>query len=272
MLLNFVVPEEGSNDAAPRQKGAPMSKRARMKARSNAKRLKKRVAAATSSASKPSAPSASSGDAAKTSAGVSAEKDVVAASSSVSNAAEATATAIAKIKDSEDKSPAVQSTDDLLTAAMRSAPVSVPAPVAASSDKVTTAGSAPTTKSDRHKIAAHEASHPSTTGAAAAKKQKATGSTSTKSKSTSSSSSKAQVPFTSFADLGLVAGLTNQLMDTPENGGMGLLRPKLVQKLAVPPMMQGRDVVIRSQTGSGKTLAFLIPLVHNLAARAERVT
>jgi ATP-dependent helicase YprA (DUF1998 family) len=37
-----------------------------------------------------------------------------------------------------------------------------------------------------------------------------------------------------------------------------------IQKLAISPILQGKDVMIRSQTGSGKTLAFLIPAIQIL--------
>ena len=38
-----------------------------------------------------------------------------------------------------------------------------------------------------------------------------------------------------------------------------------VQREAIPPLLQRRDVVIQSPTGSGKTLAYLVPLVERLA-------
>ena len=39
-----------------------------------------------------------------------------------------------------------------------------------------------------------------------------------------------------------------------------------VQAQAIPPLMEGRDVVATAQTGTGKTLAFAIPIVEALIA------
>ncbi|MBI4017169.1 MAG: DEAD/DEAH box helicase [Candidatus Aenigmarchaeota archaeon] len=40
--------------------------------------------------------------------------------------------------------------------------------------------------------------------------------------------------------------------------------PTEVQEKALPLVLQGSDVIVRSKTGSGKTLAFLIPILMNL--------
>ena len=37
-----------------------------------------------------------------------------------------------------------------------------------------------------------------------------------------------------------------------------------VQKEAIPVIMEGKDVVVKSETGSGKTLAFVIPIIKNI--------
>ena len=42
--------------------------------------------------------------------------------------------------------------------------------------------------------------------------------------------------------------------------------PTPVQAQAIPPLMEGRDVVATAQTGTGKTLAFSIPVIDALAA------
>ena len=44
----------------------------------------------------------------------------------------------------------------------------------------------------------------------------------------------------------------------------GITEPTPVQTRAVPPALQGRDVLATAQTGTGKTLAFLLPLVARL--------
>jgi ATP-dependent RNA helicase RhlE len=42
--------------------------------------------------------------------------------------------------------------------------------------------------------------------------------------------------------------------------------PTPVQAQAIPPLLEGRDVVATAQTGTGKTLAFAIPVIEALAA------
>ena len=43
-----------------------------------------------------------------------------------------------------------------------------------------------------------------------------------------------------------------------------------VQQLAVPLILQGGDVLVKSETGSGKTLTFLLPLTAILIVKATR--
>src|SRR5208282_1161001 len=40
--------------------------------------------------------------------------------------------------------------------------------------------------------------------------------------------------------------------------------PTPVQAAAIPPLLEGKDVVATAQTGTGKTLAFLIPVIERL--------
>jgi ATP-dependent RNA helicase RhlE len=42
--------------------------------------------------------------------------------------------------------------------------------------------------------------------------------------------------------------------------------PTPVQEAAIPPALEGRDVLATAQTGTGKTLSFLIPLIERMAA------
>ena len=44
------------------------------------------------------------------------------------------------------------------------------------------------------------------------------------------------------------------------------ITPTPVQAQAIPPLMEGRDVVATAQTGTGKTLAFAIPIIQALSA------
>jgi ATP-dependent RNA helicase RhlE len=44
------------------------------------------------------------------------------------------------------------------------------------------------------------------------------------------------------------------------------VEPTPVQAAAIPPAMEGRDVLATAQTGTGKTLSFLIPLIERMPA------
>jgi ATP-dependent RNA helicase DeaD len=63
---------------------------------------------------------------------------------------------------------------------------------------------------------------------------------------------------TSFAELGLEPRILDALTRT------NIVSPVLVQAEAIPPLLDGDDVVIEAPTGSGKTLAFLIPAAQGL--------
>jgi ATP-dependent RNA helicase RhlE len=63
-----------------------------------------------------------------------------------------------------------------------------------------------------------------------------------------------------FSDLNLCSALRNNLAKNK------FITPTPVQAQAIPPIMEGRDVVATAQTGTGKTLAFSIPVIEALAA------
>ncbi len=52
---------------------------------------------------------------------------------------------------------------------------------------------------------------------------------------------------------------------------MGYETPTPIQQQAIPPMLEGRDVIGQAQTGTGKTAAFGIPLVEKIDPALRRV-
>ncbi len=46
--------------------------------------------------------------------------------------------------------------------------------------------------------------------------------------------------------------------------GMGITKPTPVQKLAIGPVLEGRDVIAKAETGTGKTLAFGAPMMSKI--------
>jgi ATP-dependent RNA helicase RhlE len=53
---------------------------------------------------------------------------------------------------------------------------------------------------------------------------------------------------------------------------MGFTRPTPIQQDAIPPALQGRDVLACAMTGSGKTAAFVLPILHRLIGRPRGTT
>jgi ATP-dependent RNA helicase DeaD len=56
--------------------------------------------------------------------------------------------------------------------------------------------------------------------------------------------------------------LSNNLLNAIKR--LGLKEPTKIQELAIPPVMEGKDVIGESATGSGKTLAFGCGIVENI--------
>jgi ATP-dependent RNA helicase RhlE len=65
---------------------------------------------------------------------------------------------------------------------------------------------------------------------------------------------------TSFSDLRLAAPILKALE------GEGYKTPTPIQAKAIPPVMEGRDLLGIAQTGTGKTAAFALPILNRLAA------
>ena len=53
---------------------------------------------------------------------------------------------------------------------------------------------------------------------------------------------------------------------------LGFARPTPVQSKAIPPVLEGRDVLACAMSGSGKTAAFLLPILHRLIDRPRGKT
>ena len=64
----------------------------------------------------------------------------------------------------------------------------------------------------------------------------------------------------SFNSLGLSDAILRDLAKA------GFTEPTPIQAGAIPPALQGRDVIGCAQTGTGKTAAFVIPMIERLAA------
>jgi ATP-dependent RNA helicase DeaD len=62
----------------------------------------------------------------------------------------------------------------------------------------------------------------------------------------------------SFKQLG-VSEILNTLLQ-----GQGIVKPTPVQEEAIPPLVEGLDVIARAKTGTGKTLAFLLPIMDKI--------
>ena len=53
---------------------------------------------------------------------------------------------------------------------------------------------------------------------------------------------------------------------------LGFRRPTPIQSDAIPPALEGRDLLATAMTGSGKTAAFLLPILHALISRPRGTT
>src|ERR1700750_818962 len=53
---------------------------------------------------------------------------------------------------------------------------------------------------------------------------------------------------------------------------LGFTRATPIQEQAIPPALEGKDLLACAMTGSGKTAAFLLPIVHRLMPRPRGTT
>ena len=63
---------------------------------------------------------------------------------------------------------------------------------------------------------------------------------------------------TTFSELELDESLLNALESK------GFTRPTAIQAAAIPPALEGRDVLGSAPTGTGKTAAYLLPVLQHL--------
>jgi ATP-dependent RNA helicase DeaD len=70
---------------------------------------------------------------------------------------------------------------------------------------------------------------------------------------------------TTFADLGLAADLLEAIHD------VGYEAPSPIQEQAIPPLLEGLDVIGQAQTGSGKTAAFGLPMLQYVDPSEQEV-
>src|SRR5436309_10577435 len=68
-----------------------------------------------------------------------------------------------------------------------------------------------------------------------------------------------------FAELGLSPPQLEALQH------LGYERPTPIQEQAIPPLLEGRDVIGQAQTGSGKTAAFGLPMMEYVDPSIEEV-
>jgi len=61
-----------------------------------------------------------------------------------------------------------------------------------------------------------------------------------------------------FSELGLSPNILQAIEE------LGYETPTPIQEMAIPPILEGRDLVGSAQTGTGKTAAFALPCIHRL--------
>jgi ATP-dependent RNA helicase DeaD len=70
---------------------------------------------------------------------------------------------------------------------------------------------------------------------------------------------------TTFSELGLSESTIETLAH------LGYARPTPIQEQAIPPLLEGRDVIGQAQTGTGKTAAFGLPMVEYVDPGVQEV-
>lgn len=71
-----------------------------------------------------------------------------------------------------------------------------------------------------------------------------------------STNTKTDAGATQFCDLGVIEPLCDAC------SALGYKAPTPIQKQAIPPALQGRDLIGLAETGSGKTAAYALPILQ----------
>jgi superfamily II DNA/RNA helicase len=66
-----------------------------------------------------------------------------------------------------------------------------------------------------------------------------------------------------FVTLGILPAFTDKLAER------SITHPTAVQRLVIPPLLEGKSVIFRSATGTGKTFAYLIPALQRILAAPD---
>ena len=78
-----------------------------------------------------------------------------------------------------------------------------------------------------------------------------------------------QNPQTSIGETFESLGLAKQVLQVIQD--VGYETPSAIQSAAIPPLLEGRDILGQAQTGSGKTAAFALPLLSNIDVKNRSV-
>lgn len=65
-------------------------------------------------------------------------------------------------------------------------------------------------------------------------------------------------------------GLNDELLDAISY--MGIEKPTPIQEMAIPKILDGKDLMATAQTGTGKTAAFILPILHRLISKKHHGT
>src|SRR5512143_660018 len=72
-----------------------------------------------------------------------------------------------------------------------------------------------------------------------------------------------EIMLSSFEELGLLPHFVLAVEQ------LGFEQPTPIQQVAIPALLEGRDVMGQAQTGSGKTAAFALPMLQKILLQPE---